>query len=344
MTVMRIEGDMSCDAGFLVLPECLDQSYESRIACFPLTVRLPKFDPGVHQHNLIAPYSESRAEQDASDAAEARYAGDSARGSLQDWSDPNPSEDWNTAVFPPNYFVVEQLRFVIEGAASDDDEFQSTRDHVVAHQSAWWSLLADWIGVVSMQDLIELGRQRRQSYSQTTMWITEPQDGREPGGSWLRMPQLRPYTGEPLTRAQLERCMSLTGEATRPPDPWLMLRDARSLFNTEEYRRAVLDAGTAAEIALTARLDAYLAANVDPDMAEALMDKYKMLRPLTELAKKLKVAALPDRFQQRLIEPRNAAVHGGKEMPKDVAEKAVATTSELLQATHPLSDFGIPLV
>ena len=35
MTKKRVEGDMSCDAGFLVLPECLGQSYESRAACFP---------------------------------------------------------------------------------------------------------------------------------------------------------------------------------------------------------------------------------------------------------------------------------------------------------------------
>ncbi|MBA0048884.1 hypothetical protein [Mycobacteroides sp. LB1] len=342
MTKERIEGDMSCDAGFLVLPECLDQSYESRMPCFPLTVRLPRFDPDVHHHNLIAPHSNFRAERDKRDAAEAHYAGDSAWGSMQEWSDPDPSEDWNTAVLPPKYFVVEQLRFITEGAAGDDDEFQHTRDHLVTHRTTWWSLLADWIGVVSMQDLIELGRQRRQSFSRTTMWITEPRYGQEPGFSWVQMPQLRPYVGDPLTKAQLERCMSLTGEARQPPDARLMLRDARSLLNTGEYRRAILDAGTAAELALTARLDAHLAVNSNPDMAEALMDKHRMLGPLTELARKLKVAALPDRFGPQVIEPRNKAVHGGKEMTKDVAEKAVATTSELLQATHPLSDFDFP--
>lgn len=344
MTKKRIEGDMSCDAGILVLPECLDQSYESHMPCFPLTVRLPRFDPDVHHHNLIAPHSDFRAERDESDAAEALYAGDSAWGSMQEWSDPDPSEDWNTAVLPPKYFVVEQLRFITEGAAGDDDEFQHTRDHVVAHRASWWSLLADWIGVVSMQDLIELGRQRRQSFSRTTMWITEPQEGQEPGFSWVQMPELRPYVGNPLTKGQLERCMSLAGEARRPPDAWLMLRDARSLLNSGEYRRAVLDAGTAAELALTARLDAYLAANSSPEMAEALMDKYKMLGPLTELAKKLNVAAWPKQFRPQVIEPRNKAVHGGRETTKDVAEKAVAITSELLQAIHPLSDFGFPTV
>jgi len=49
----RIEGDMTCDAGFLVLPECLDQSFESRTACFPLTVRLPRLDQSQHTYNLL---------------------------------------------------------------------------------------------------------------------------------------------------------------------------------------------------------------------------------------------------------------------------------------------------
>lgn len=344
MITKRIEGDISCEAGFLVLPECLNRSYESRMPCFPLTVRLPRFDPDAHDHNLIAPYSEVRADRDKEDAEEARYAGDSSWGSMQDWSDPDPSEDWNTAVLPPKYFVVGQLRFITEGAAGDDDEFQHTRDHVVAHRATWWSMLADWIGVVSAQDLIELGRQRRQSFSRTTMWITEPQAGQEPGFSWIQMPELRPYVGSPLTRVQLERCMSLIGEERRPPDAWLMLRDARSLLNTGEYRRAVLDAGTAAELALTSALDRYLAVHSSDDVAAALMDRSKMLQPLTKLVKELNIVALPEHFQQRIIEPRNKAVHGGEETSKDVAETAIATTSELLHATHPLADFGFPSV
>ncbi|WP_373120725.1 hypothetical protein [Mycobacterium marinum] len=347
MAKKRIEGDMPCDAGFLVLPECLDQSYESRMGgCYQISIRLPRFDRGVHTYNLIAPYTNSRfqAAQDEQDAAEARDAGDSQWGCMQDWSDPKTPEGWETSEFPPKSFLVEQLRFTTEGAADNDNELQHTRFHIRDHHAAWWSVLADWIGVISNQDLIELGKQRRRSLGLFSMWSTDPEDGQEPGFNSLRMPELRPYVGEPLTRAQLERCMALAGEATRPPEAWLMLRDARSLLNSGEFRRAVLDAGTAAEIALTAALDRYLAANSSADVAEALMDRSKMLQPLKNLAKDLDVAALPERFQQRLIEPRNKAVHSGKEMTKDVAEMAVSTTSELLHTTRPLSDFGFPTV
>ena len=120
------QGDMTCDAGFLVLRECLDQSFESRTACFPLTVRLPRLDQSQHTYNLLAPFSQLRAERDAEDAAEAHDAGDSAWGCVQSWRDP---DNWENPPIPTSA-VVERLRFVTEGVADDDDQFQHTVDHI----------------------------------------------------------------------------------------------------------------------------------------------------------------------------------------------------------------------
>jgi hypothetical protein len=106
----------------------------------------------------------------------------------------------------------------------------------------------------------------------------------------------------------------------------------------------VLDAGTAAELALTSALKRYLAVHSSDDVAAALMDRSRMLQPLTKLVKELNIVALPQQFQQRVTDPRNKAVHGGMGTSKGVAEKAIASTSELLQETHPLSDFGFPAV
>ena len=258
---------------------------------------------------------------------------------MQSWRDP---DNWKNPPIPTSA-VVERLRFVTEGVADDDDQFQDTVDHIRRDQADWWSRLADWIGVVSSQDLIELGRQRRirRSFERVSMWIADAEDGREPGFTSLHIPHIRGYCGEPLTKEQLTRCMSLTGEAQRPPEAWLLLRDARSLLRSDEYRRAVLDAGTAAELALTAMLDKYLSATSSPDAADALMDSTKMLGPLRGLVKKLLPGALPDKFQSRVIDPRNDAAHGVRLITKDVAEAAITTTSELLNTAHPLSDFGL---
>ncbi|MCX8562867.1 hypothetical protein OS122_18405 [Mycolicibacterium mucogenicum] len=72
------------------------------------------------------------------------------------------------------------------------------------------------------------------------------------------------------------------------------------------------------------------------------MKRSKMLQPLMQLVKELNITVLPEQLQQRVIEPRNDAVHGGMGISKDAAETAIAATSELLQTTHPLADFGFP--
>jgi hypothetical protein len=51
----------------------------------------------------------------------------------------------------------------------------------------------------------------------------------------------------------LRGCLALAGED--PPLAWILLRDARSLREAGQCRRAVIDAATSAELAVTAMLD-----------------------------------------------------------------------------------------
>lgn len=334
----RIEGDMQCDAGFLVLPECLNQSFESRAACFPLSIRLPRLDQEHDVYNLLAPFSEIRADKDDQDAADARYPGDSEWGCLQSWRDPASGENSPT----PASALVERLRFITEGSVDSDDDFQNTRDHIRRHQAEWWTRLADWIGVISSQDLVELGKQRRtrRSFEQVLMWIADSADGREPGFSSLVIPEIRPYCGNPLSYGELARCMSLVAQSKRPPDEWLLIRDARSLLRSGEYRRAVLDAGTAAELAITTLIDRHVLANSTADIATALTKRVRMLGALRELAFELIPELLPDHLLERVIRPRNSAAHKGEPLTFEVADAAIATTTELLQTVHPMTEFG----
>ena len=335
----RINGDMPCEAGFLVLPECLDQSYESRTACFPLTVRLPRFDLSVHAHNLVAPYCESRAERDAAEARDARYAGDSEWGYAHGLRDP---EDWAD---PPiaTSAVVQQLRFVTEGAADDDDDLQNTLHHFGRDRADWWLRFADWIGVATSQDLIGLGRQRRSSaFSSVTLWIDDVKDDQEPGFSKLNLGDVRELCGEPLTKAQLERIMALTAERIKPPLAWLLVRDARSLVRFHQYRRAALDAGTATELALTEMLDKHARLSKDASLKERIA-KTTMLGPLIRLAEELAPNTLPPQIGERVKKPRNAATHEADALSKTVAEQAISTAIKVVEAAFPLSGFGFPV-
>ncbi len=56
-------------------------------------------------------------------------------------------------------------------------------------------------------------------------------------------------------------CMILAANGTQPPDEWLFIRDARSFDNAKQYRRAVIDACTAAELSRTTLIDNKFAAD-----------------------------------------------------------------------------------
>lgn len=330
---LRIEGDMACEAGFLVLMECLDETFESRTACFPLTVMLPRLDPRLHEVNLVAPYCQARERRDMAEAAEARYAGDSAWGCVQDWRDP-------VGAPVPTHAVIERLRFATHGAAADDAALQVTQEHFARDQRAWWQRLAEWIGVVSSQDLTGFGRRRRgRSLLGLSMWNPDVPEGQESGFSTLNLGDLRPFCGEPLTKSQLATCMRLTGEEVRPPLAWLLLCDARSLMRYGEYRRAVLDAATATELALTEILDKYATATATPAVM-AKVKKTKTLGRLNDLARQLVPSVIPADVQARVIDPRNAATHEGQEPTQQIAELAMSTAIELVGAAYPLSNFG----
>lgn len=327
---------MACDAGLLVLPECLDQSFASSMMCFPLTVRLPRLDQSRHTYNLLAPISTSRENRDAQDASEARYAGDSEWGCVQSWRDP---DDWKDPPIPTSA-IVEQFRFHTEGAAGDDVEFQGTLDHFGRHQSDWWQRLAEWVGVVSSQDLIGLGKNRRaRAFLHLTMWIAKPAEGQESSFARLNIGDVRGYCGDPLTKEQLSRCLTLAGGPTRPPDAWLLMRDARSLFRADEYRRAILDIGTAAELALTAMLARHASASGAADVIR-VVNKTRMLGNLRNLAAELIPEALPAQLKERVITPRNSATHEARPLTKETAAMAIDTTTELLKTAYPLTDFG----
>ena len=73
------------------------------------------------------------------------------------------------------------------------------------------------------------------------------------------------------------------------------------------------------------------------------MDSTRMLGNLQKLVKKLLPGVLPDKFQERVKDPRDHAAHAIRKISKDIAETAIATTTELLNSANPLSEFGLPM-
>jgi hypothetical protein len=133
-------------------------------------------------------------------------------------------------------------------------------------------------------------------------------------------------------RAVLNRA----GSNEEPPTERLLLHDARMGLRRRHPRRAVLDAGTAAEIALSRLLDAELAGA--PAAVGAIVRRQN--RELGRLITALRALGvqLSDELQPKLVEPRNTAIHSGQEPDIAVVRSAVTLAGEVVEQAGPLKN------
>lgn len=199
--------------------------------------------------------------------------------------------------------------------------------------------MSDWLGVLTEQDFVGLGQQERSILADGFhAWSGDENGIRRAGIDYVR----HTVGGkvEVLNRDQLQRAMDLAAGAARPPAEWLFIRDARSLLRAGEYRRAVIDAATAAELTLTALLDRHFSeTSTGPAISEALLDRSQTLGGRRKLVGELMPGHVPARFQQEVTEPRNLAAHTGDMLTKQTAAAAVAKATELVEGAYPLEAF-----
>jgi hypothetical protein len=159
-------------------------------------------------------------------------------------------------------------------------------------------------------------------------------------GSAERIRDERPITVESIVErnyvgiATWQAVLYRVGLNEEPPTERLLLHDARMGLLRHHPRRAVLDAGTAAEIALSRMLDAELA-GVPVAVGEMVRRQNRELGRLINALRALGIQ-LPDELQPKLAEPRNMAIHSGQEPDIAVARSAVTLAGEVVEQASPL--------
>lgn len=115
----------------------------------------------------------------------------------------------------------------------------------------WRSLVGDWLEVVFGQTLrLPSSRERPGQAIAPWLWSHD-------GGSRVLLHNQGPLTalgsrGDKAVDAQtLQQVCTAAGKEHTPPLAWLLTRNARHQHSRGEHRGAVLDAGTAAELALS---------------------------------------------------------------------------------------------
>jgi hypothetical protein len=195
--------------------------------------------------------------------------------------------------------------------------------------SPWWDALSSWVEVVTGQDLANLGERRPKQPQTFHLWGGNA-DGTMRPLSMLFHGIIYPQVNA-LTSYGLFGCLSAVGRGEAAPPERLHLSDARSLHNAGQWRRAVIDAATAAEVAMTSWLDS----NAEADVRAALVARPPTLGRLHRIYTG-NGGALPDNFQELVVKPRNDAAHRGMPLTPAQSAAAIDATAKLLDVTTPI--------
>lgn len=189
----------------------------------------------------------------------------------------------------------------------------------------WKHLLRDWLSVMASgpTDFLELARGE-------TRWASEDHNM----ALWHESYE---YLHEPqrASRWDWEHVLAHIRSGDQPPLARVLLTTATRAAATGNWRLAVIDAATAAEVALTTGLAARLSAEASPQVVRALTERTRMLGPRLDLARDLGMT-LPARIHADLLERRNAVIHRGFEVTETAAQAAIDAAWKLVDEYDPL--------
>ena len=142
------------------------------------------------------------------------------------------------------------------------------------------------------------------------------------------------FKGAPAELAIVENAFKLASEGTRAPVEWVTLLNARRALDN---RLAVIEAATAAEIAMSQAIESRLS-RIQPEAVSRIIMSANGAAGLVKLLDALdgRAGVSRNRVLSLLAEPRNHAVHKGANPSSDVVDKAIKTSFDLLQEFSPL--------
>jgi hypothetical protein len=315
-------------AGLLVRTDCLGQSFKSRVChhtgSYDLIIGLPRLDRGSVLYPLIAP------DWDSWPSSESELAIAPDERAPLPWGEVIWAGDEDKA-------FVFRCRYYTELPAFNGGELsQAIWDDFNSQFQIWWESFNSWAAILASQDLVG---PPEWDWSGPDLEGWSIDEGGQPAGFTARTMVTRKIspTRRVLEVEDLQACAAAAGNGP-PPLEWQLIRDARSLLNARQKRRAVIDAATAAELAMTLLIENYL------DDANALEGvRTAITRSANNLGSKKRVLELlrPDlvdrRVQEDLINKRNGASHSGQEFTAEEVQAALDIATAVVESAYPLA-------
>lgn len=329
-----LEGHFSCGSGVLIESECLGQTFTSRTSGRDIAVSMPRMPSDWQGVGFLEPPN----------WAHTNFADDEQRIKFSDetfdWGATSGFKNNADGTQSPEFARVRRWGFITDiDDFSNKFEFFDSRSRTVREIEDWWNLVSTWISIFTKQDFVEIGKTGSGiRVGPIVTWCGNGAGQRVNGSRDTSIPVVNDVGVDRIDEATLRRCLGLAASATQPPDEWLFIRDARSLINARQYRRAVIDSGTAAELAFTSLIDRQFAANgTSQQDRDQKFSSHKGLYRLSQLLVSENAGTAPALLNEELGRPRNNAAHRGYAPTLAEAQAAVAKSTEVVEQAYPLA-------
>lgn len=137
-----------------------------------------------------------------------------------------------------------------------------------------------------------------------------------------------------LSYSQLVKAASYSSKLIEPKFEYKILLESYYARKEGDYRKAIIEAGTALEICLTAKIVSEFKKQKIM-FGDKLLKKFKMLSGKFELAKLIGIK-IPDKdYKKLIIEPRNDVVHRGIYPDQNLTNQVILEVEKLLSLLSP---------
>lgn len=336
-------------SGLFVHGDCLGGVFPSHTATHDLTIRFPQLDTGDNMPELLqgllgvppVPHPRVLVPPQWAYGPTAMHEHSEER---------NITPVWGTdlgisakTVYPESIkdtALVYRCGFTTALTASTDEEFETLTENFLSELDDWWTRFTSWVGILTHQDFVGLGGSTTGVAKGWPIhtWTSDTTGQRTDQRIRQSFGQDRTVRAFLLDLGGLRACVTATTNDD-PPSEWLFIRDARSMLKSGHSRRAVIDAGTAAELAMTKLIDQYLDdVSIVDVAARKAFGRFNNLGAKQELLKLLRPSLLPERTRPDLIDKRNRVSHGNAPVTYEEAETAVEVATKIVSLAYPLSD------
>lgn len=335
MTIRPIEGAVVLPWDLMVKMDALGTSLNGSVECGGFEILLPRYSPS-SDAEAAAPGSLPKGVDLASpDPNNGRLAGGliadgpfSERwGGVCIWTPPTATE-----VSRP--LAADVHAFGLRAEVSDpvgviDAELA---DRFGRQFKTWYRLLIEWVEVWTSQ-LVHRHWQRP-PIPRGSVWDLSADPPTLTGFGGVSGPIFFQGSDVAATFSHLQAAAKQATAKNQLPAEWTALMTAK---RATQSRLAVIEAGTAAEMALASAIERRLP-NMTPDGVTTVIKNANGVAGLVKLLDAMQGRPPGNRSRvfALLAKPRNLAVHSGEVPSRDVADKAITTATALLEEFSPL--------